>query len=154
MKTFINADGSVDGEVRIGGLPDDWCVPEGLVYLKEFLAGLLNKLGPLVPGDEGGRYWISLGVRFGPSNDADIGKLAELYKRHRGLLQVASYALDLSIQGATVNAVVAIGDIIKAIMARHSLPPSVILVRVTWTPDGVRPHRYEGESGKNRDKEE
>lgn len=148
MKTFINSDGSVDGEVRIGGLPDDWRVPEGLVYLKEFLAGLLNKLGPLVPGDEGGQYWISIGVRFGPSNDAEIGELAELYKRHRGLFQVASYALDLSIPGAAVNAVVAIGDIIRAIMEKRGLPPTVVFVRITWTPDGVRPHRYAGESGK------
>lgn len=148
MKTFVNSDGSVDGEVRIGDLPDDWRVPEGVPLLMEFLSGILRQLGTLVPGEEGGRYWISIGVRFGPSNEAEIGELAELYKRHRGLFQVASYALDLGIPGAPINAVVAIGEIIRAIMNRRGYPPTVIFVRVTWTPDGSRPSRFKGESGK------
>lgn len=148
VKSFINQDGSVDGEVRIGNLPDDWRVPDGLPQLKEFLSTLLRQVGDLKPGPEGGAYWISIGVRFGPNNESEIGELAELYKRHRGLFQVASYALDASIQSAAQNAVVAIGEIVKAIMTRRGLPPSVIFIRYTWTPDGVRPHRYTGESGK------
>jgi hypothetical protein len=148
LKTFINADGSVDGEVRMGGLPEDWRVPDGLVFLKEFLSTLLRQAGDLVPGDEGGSYWISIGVRFGPSNESEIGELAELYKRHRGLFQVASYALDAGIASAAQNAVVAIGDIIKSIMEKRGMPPTVIFIRYTWTPDGTRPHRYAGESGK------
>lgn len=148
MKTFINADGSVDGEIRMGGLPDEWRVPDGVVLLMEFLSGLLGRLGSLEPGEEGGRYWVSIGVRFGPSNESEIGELAELYKRHRGLFQVASYALDLGVPGAGQNAVVAIGEIIRSIMNRRGMPPTALFVRVTWTPDGVRPHRYSGESGK------
>lgn len=148
MKTFINGDGTVDGEVRIGDLPDDWRVEEGVVLLKEFLSTILRQVGDMVPGEEGGRYWISIGVRFGPSNETEIGVLAELYKRHRGLFQVVSYSLDAGIPSAPQNAVVAIGDIIKAIMVKRSMPPTAIIIRYTWTPDGVRPSRFAGESGK------
>lgn len=148
LKTFINADGSVDGEVRMGPLPDEWRVPEGLVQLKEFLSTLLRQAGELAPGEEGGRYFVSIGVRFGPSNDSEIGEMAELYKRHRGLFQVACYALDAGIPSGSQNAVVAIGDIIKKIMDKRGMPPTVIFIRYTWTPDSTRPHRYAGESGK------
>lgn len=134
----------------MGSLPDDWRTLEGLVLLKEFLSTLLRNAGELAPGLEGGRYWVSIGVRFGPSNDTEIGNMAELYKRHRGLFQVASYALDAGIPSAGQNAVVAIGDISKAIIERRAMPPSAIFIRYTWTPNGVRPHRYEGESGKEK----
>ena len=50
-----------------------------------FLSRVLNAVGVLVPGDEGGNYWISVGVRFGPQTDAERGDLAEMYKRYRGM---------------------------------------------------------------------
>jgi hypothetical protein len=151
MKTFVNADGTVDGEVRMGGLPDEWRTLEGLVELKVFLSKLFLKIGPIEPETEGGKYWISIGVRFGPQNETEIGELAELYKRYRGLFQVSSYALEASYPSALQNSIVSIGAIIQSIIQKRGMPPMVIFIRVTWTPDGERPHRYKGESGKEED---
>jgi hypothetical protein len=150
LKTFINADGSVDGEIRIAGLPDEWRVPEGVPKLAEFASQMLRAVGTLAAGEEGGAYWISIGVRFGPQNETEIGDLAEMYKRHRGLFQVAAHATEASLISGLMNNVVAMESIVKALMEKRGLPPAVIFIRFTWTPDGSRPERYEGERGDGR----
>jgi hypothetical protein len=150
MKSFINADGSVDGELRVGGLPDFWRTEEGIPELMEVLSNMLASIGRLRPSKEGGGYFISIGVRFGPQNDAEMGDLAEMYKRYRGMFQVASYPLDASRPGGLQNAIVAFGSIVRSLMERRGLPPAVVFIRYTWDPAGKRPGRFEGERGGGR----
>jgi hypothetical protein len=147
MKSFINADMTVDGELRVGRLLDHWRTEEGIPELMEILSRLLRGIGTLKPGSEGGAYWISIGVRFGPQTDAEMGDLAEMYKRYRGMFQVASYPLDASKPGGVQNAIVAFGSIVRSLMEKKGLPPAVVFVRYTWMPDGSRPGRFEGEKG-------
>jgi hypothetical protein len=147
VKSFINSDGTVDGEIRIGELLEYWRTAEGIPDLMAFLSSVLTAVGTLVPAGEGGRYWISIGVRFGPQTDAERGDLAEMYKRYRGMFQVASYALDLGLRGGIANAIIAFEMIVKSLMEKRGLPPAVVFVRYTWTPDSARPGRYEGEKG-------
>lgn len=148
IKSFINADGSVDSELRFGNLPDEWRDGEGTPALMAFLSQMLRVVGTLEPDAEGGKYWISIGVRFGPQDESEAGELAELYKRHRGMFQVASHALQTDMTSGLQNAVVSIGTIVKSLQSRRGLPPSVIFIRITWLPvTDTRPHRYEGEKG-------
>lgn len=150
LKAFINSDGSVDGETRVGALLDHWRTEDGFPELLEIISRVLRAVGTLKPGKEGGAYFISLGVRFGPQTDAEMGDLAEMYKRYRGLFQVASYPVDASFAGGVQNAVVAFRTIVRSLMEKRGMPPSAVLIRITWTPDGVRPGRYEGEKGGGR----
>jgi len=152
LKTFINADGSVDGELRLSNLPESWRdgSEEGAVAIEEFLARMLREVGTLAGLGTGDAFWISIGVRFGPQNDSELGDLAELYKRFRGLLQVAAHATEASYLSGMMNNVLSIGVIIKNLIEKRGLPPTVIFIRFTWTPDGVRPSRYEGERGEGR----
>ena len=147
LRTFINADLTVDGELRVSQLPDDWRTPEGIPEVMAILSQILRQIGLLVPGDEGGAYWISIGIRFGPQNDSEVGDLAEMYKRYRGMFQVASYPTDASMTSGGQNAIVAFGAIVRSLMEKRGLPPAVIFVRVTWTPDGTRPGQFKGEKG-------
>lgn len=147
MRTFINADLTVDGETRIAQLPDEWRTPEGIPAVMELLSQILRQIGILVPGEEGGAYWISIGIRFGPQNDAEVGDLAEMYKRYRGMFQVASYPTTAGDPSGLQNPIVAFGMIVRSLMEKRGLPPAVVFVRLTWTPDGQRPGRYGGEKG-------
>jgi hypothetical protein len=147
LRTFINGDLTVDGEIRISQLPDDWRTMDGIPEVMAILSSILKQIGTLTPGEEGGAYWISIGVRFGPQNDAEVGDLAEMYKRYRGMFQVASYPTDAGAISGAQNAIVAFGAIVRSLMDKRGLPPAVIFVRITWTPDGTRPHRYGGEKG-------
>jgi hypothetical protein len=150
IKTFINQDGSVDGEVRIGNLPEEWKTEDGLVLLEEWLSQVLRNVGLLVESGEGGRYFISIGVRFGPNTEAEIGNLAELYRRFKGLFQVAAHPTWMGMVSGIQNNVASLGIIIKSLMQRRGLPPSAVFIRLTWTPDGKSPGRYEGEAGGGR----
>ena len=158
IKTFINADGTVDGELRIGNLPDSWRTEEGML---EMIASLSAVFSSFRPFDEdppmGGKFWISFGVRFGPQNESEMEGLAELYKRFRGMFQTGTYPTQAWHLAAIMNSLVienqGLRVIIDGIMRRHGLPPSVILVRFIWTPEKdakgkpVRPGRYADELG-------
>jgi hypothetical protein len=149
VKTFINADGSVDGELRMGKLPEEWRSSEGIL---EGIALLSEVFRSFRVFDEspsmGGKFWISFGVRFGPQNDTELGRLAELYKRFRGMLQTGTYPVQ-GWHATPIQNSLAIGlrTIIDGFMNKHGLPPSVILVRFIWIPDGTRPGRYQDELG-------
>jgi hypothetical protein len=151
-KTFINVDGSVDGELRIGGLPDDWRTPEGSLEAISMLSEIFRAF-PLFaqkPSMEGS-FWISFGVRFGPQNETELGKLADLYKRFRGMLQTGTYPTQAWHTATIQNSLVIEGQglraIIDGISEHHGIPPSVLLIRFIWTPDGIRPGRYVDELG-------
>lgn len=147
VKTFINQDGSVDGELRMDNLPDEWRTRRGLPFMVESLTNMLRVFKPF---DEkpafGGKYWISIGVRFGPSNETEAGELADVYKRFRGLFQVGTYYGPAWITSRILQSV-AIGmkTMIEGLEDRRGLPPASILIRFVWTPDGVRPGRESGE---------
>jgi hypothetical protein len=147
LKTFINVDHTVDGEIRISDIPEDWRTEEGIPEVMALLSQILRQLGVIAPGEEGGAYWISIGVRFGPQNDAEVGDLAELYKRYRGMFQIASYPTDAGQRSGEQNAIVAFGHIVRSLMERRGLPPAVVFVRLTWMPDGNRPGHFKGEKG-------
>lgn len=149
IKTFINADGSVDGELRLGALPEDWRsadgILEGLAVLSEVFRAF--RLFDEVPS-MGGKFWISFGVRFGPQNEMEIGELAELYKRFRGMLQTGTYPVPAWHPTPIQNALtVGLRSIIEGIQEHHGFPAQVLLVRFIWIPDGSRPGRYADELG-------
>lgn len=144
IKSFLNQDGSVDGEIRLSNLPEEWTgSPEGLVLLNSFLSDVMNRVGPIT---EPGSYWVAFGVRFGPSSESEAGELAEIYKRFRGLFQAATHATPASIMSSIItNITNGLAVIVRALMVRRGSKPSVIFIRFTFTPDGARPQRYEGE---------
>lgn len=144
IKTFINSDGTVDGEIRIANLPDDWrSSTEGLVLLNEFLVNVMSEVGPIT---EEGSYWVAFGVRFGPSTEAEAGDLAEIYKRFRGLFQAATHTTPAdSLPSIKTNITNGLVVIVRALMERRGLPPAVVFIRFTYSPNAHRPQRYEGE---------
>lgn len=147
IKAFLNDDGSVDAELRVSDIPHEWKTEEGIIQMEAFFSRLLRRNGPVVPENEGGEYWISIGIRFGAQSEAEAGDMAELYKRFRGLFQVAAYPTFATMAAGLQNNIASAGVIIKAMMSKHGSKPSVVLIRLTWTPDGVRPGRYKGEKG-------
>ncbi len=144
IKTFINQDGTVDGEIRIADLPDDWrSSTEGLVNLNAFLVDVMSMVGPIT---EEGSYWVAFGVRFGPSTEAEAGDLAELYKRFRGLFQAATHSTPAdSLPSIKTNITNGLVVIVRALMEKRGLPPAVVFIRFTYSPNAHRPQRYEGE---------
>jgi hypothetical protein len=151
-QTFVNADGTVDGELTVRNLPEDWRTELGVRMLVATLSAALRELVPFPSRPSmGGAFWVSFGIRFGPQNEAELGELAELYKRHRGLLQIGTYPMLASISGAIQVALtgdrVGMRAMIESLMRKRGLPPTVILIRFIWTPDGKRPGHYQGERG-------
>ena len=150
VQTFPNRDGSVDGELRIGNLPPEWRTLEGVRGLVAALSGALRTFVPFEPKPAmGGAFWASFGIRFGPQNEAEVGELAELYKRYRGLFQIGTYptqawgtgALQLALTGEEVG----LRAMVESLLEKRGLPPTTILIRFIWTPDGKRPGHYQGE---------
>ena len=152
IQTFINKDGTVDGELRISNLPEDWRTVAGI---QEMLFTLSNAFTTFPAFDArpsmGGAYWASFGIRFGPQNEAEIGELAALYKRHRGLFQIGTYPTPAwntgPLQIALVSDTVGLRAMATSLLSKRGLPPTVVLIRFIWTPDGLRPSHYSGEKG-------
>ena len=149
VKTFVNVDGSVDGELRMGRLPEEWRSPEGILEGIALLSEIFRSFRVFEESPPmGGKFWISFGVRFGPQNDTELGRLAELYKRFRGMLQTGTYPVPAWHATPIQNSLtIGLRTIIDGFMNKHGLPPSVILVRFIWIPDGTRPGRYQDELG-------
>jgi hypothetical protein len=152
VKSFVNADGSVDGELKVSELPDDFRTEEGAAELTAILSEVFRAFRPFPTNPSmGGKFWVSFAMRFGPQNESEIGKLAELYKKFRGLFQVGTYPAaawhPTPIQLALTTG---LKTIVEGVMRRQGFPPSVVLVRFTWTPDGRRPGHLAGEAGGGR----
>jgi hypothetical protein len=166
IKSAINSDWTVDGELRVDNLPDELRTMDGMLEIIALLSEAFRAFRPFpqVP-DMGGKFWISLGVRFGPNNESEIGKLADLYKRFRGLFQTGTYPMFAwnmaSIQSAIAPA---LKTIFEGIAVRMGVPPATLLIRFIWTPGPrkswkdiprmqqikQRPGHWEGEGGKGR----
>jgi hypothetical protein len=152
VKAFINADGSVDGELKVSDLPDELRTEEGAAELVSVLSEIFRAFRPFPSTPPmGGKFWVSFALRFGPQNESEIGKLAELYKRFRGLYQVGTYPAaawhPTPIQLALTTG---LKTIVEGVQRRQGFPPSVILIRFTWTSDGRRPGHLAGEAGGGR----
>lgn len=149
IKTFVNIDGSVDGELRMGKLPEEWRSPDGILEGIALLSEIFRAFRVFEESPSmGGKFWISFGVRFGPQNDMELGRLAELYKRFRGMLQTGTYPVQAWHPTPIQNSLtIGLRTIIDGIMSHHGIPVSVILVRFIWIPDGTRPGRYQDELG-------
>jgi len=148
VKSFINADGTVDGELRLRELPDQWRTVDGMPDLVAALSEAVRAMGAFARGGpEGGAYWISYGFRFGPKNMREIEELAKYYKRFRGLFQVGLHHTTAESLGAILNNAMTVRSLVESLWHKRDLPPAQLLIRVVWTPDGVRPGRFAGEEG-------
>ena len=147
-KSFTNADGTVDGELRLRNLPDEWRTVAGMPALVATLSEAIRGMGafPKAP-PMGGTFWVSFGLRFGPKNHREIEEMAKFYKRFRGLLQIgAHYATAQALSAILTNAL-AIRMLVERVWASRDLPPAQLLVRFFWTPGDDRPARFKGEEG-------
>lgn len=150
IQSFTNVDGTVDGELRISNLPEEWRTVAGVSMLIATLSSAFRTFTPFdsVPS-MGGAFWAAFGIRFGPQNEAEIGELVELYKRYRGLFQIGTYPTPAwstgPIQLALTGQEVGLRAMITSLYKARGYPPSVILIRFIWTPDGARPGHYKGE---------
>ena len=158
IHSFINADGTVDGELRIGNLPIEWRSEQGL---RELVATLSSAFASFKAFDRhpamGGSFWFSAAVRFGPQNEAEMSELADLYKKSKGLFQIGTYPTRADhltpLQMCLTDDRRGLRGMIGALAVKRGLPPTAILIRFTWGPDwspergGLRPGHYKGEKG-------
>jgi hypothetical protein len=158
IHSFINADGTVDGELRIGNLPNEWRSPRGLT---ELVATLSNAFSSFRAFDKapsmGGSFWFSVAVRFGPQNEAEMSELADLYKKNKGLFQIGTYPTRADhltpLQMCLTDDRRGLRGMIGALAVKRGLPPTAILIRFIWGADwspergGLRPGHYKGEKG-------
>jgi hypothetical protein len=150
VQTMVNRDGTVDGELTIRNLPDEWRDARTMGRLVATLSSALRTFEPFAAHPKmGGGFWCSFGVRFGPQNEAEIGEMYNLYKRHRGLFQIGTYPTPAwgtgALQVALVGNNVGLRAMLDSLMKKRGLPPSVVMIRFIWTPDGQRPGHYKGE---------
>jgi hypothetical protein len=148
VKTFINQDGTVDGELRLSNLPDEWRTRDGLGAIMATLSEALRGAGafPAKPSC-GGAFWISFGLRFGPKDMTEIQDWAKNYKRFRGLFQIGAHHTNAQNLAAMLNNAVAVRMFIDRVWEKRELPPVQILIRIVWTPTKVQPGRFAGEEG-------
>ncbi len=148
VRSFINADATVDGELRISNLPDEWRTIEGLPLVVAALSVAIDGMGAFsLDSAMGGRFWVSFGLRFGPKNQAEIEEMARFYKRFRGLFQVGAHHATAHDTGAIKANALAIRLFIERVWAKRDLPPVQILVRFVWTPTRKNPGRDAKEVG-------
>lgn len=150
-KTFINADATVDGELRITNLPEEWRRLDGLPSIVATISEAVRGAGafPVAPAF-GGAFWISFGLRFGPKDLDEIMQMAKEYKRFRGLLQVGAHHTTAQNLTAMLNNALSLRMFIERIWAKRNLPPVQIIVRFVWTPQKVNPGRFPGEEGSTK----
>lgn len=148
VRSFVNADATVDGELRISNLPDEWRTLDGLPLVVAALSVGIDGMGAFsVESAMGGRFWVSFGLRFGPKNQAEIEEMAKFYKRFRGLFQVGAHHASAHDTGAIKANALAIRMFIERVWVKRDLPPVQILVRFVWTPTKKNPGREASELG-------
>jgi hypothetical protein len=166
IKSAINSDWTVDGELRVDQLPDELRTMDGMLEIIALMSEAFRAFRPFpqVP-DMGGKFWVSFGVRFGPNNETEIGKLEELYKKCRGLFQTGTYpAFAWSLASIQSAIAPALKTIFEGVATRMGIPPATLLIRFVWTPGPrklwrdiprpqqikQRPGHWEKEGGKGR----
>lgn len=167
IKTAINADWTVDGELRLDGLPEELRTEEGMLEIVALVSEAFRAFHPFdqVP-PMGGKFWLSFGVRFGPNNESQAKELADLYKRFRGMFQVGTYPAFAWSLGAIQDAIAPGGlrTIFEGVARKVGIPPSTLLIRFIWLPGPKRlwreltrsqqytqrPGHYDHEGGKEK----
>jgi hypothetical protein len=150
VQTFINRDGTVDGQLTVGNLPVEWRRLGGVPLLISTLSNAFRSV-TVFDGKPsmGGAYWASFGIRFGSQNEAEVEELIELYKRKRGLFQIGTYPTPAwgmgALQVALTGDKVGLRAMVESLMRKRGMPPAAILIRYIWTPDTRRPAHYRGE---------
>ena len=158
IQTMINIDGTVDGELRIENLPEPWRDEEGFPELIATLSGAFASFRVFERYPSmGGSFWFSVAVRFGPQNDSEIGDLAALYKKYRGLFQIGTYPTRADhltpLQLCLTDDRMGLRSMVQSLMLKRGLPPTSILIRFIWGPNwhpdvaGKRPGHYKDEKG-------
>ena len=168
IKSAINSDWTVDGELRVDRLPDELRTMDGMLEIISLLSEAFRAFRPFpqVP-DMGGKFWVSFGVRFGPSNETEAGDLADLYKRFRGLFQTGTYpAFAWSLSAIQMAIAPGLRTIFEGIARKMGIPPATLLIRFVWTSGPRQPWRdiprklqikqrpghWEGEGGEQKKK--
>jgi hypothetical protein len=151
VKSFVNADGTVDGELRMRNLPAEWRTVDGMPDLVATLSEAIRAMGAF-PGNPsmGGTFWVSFGLRFGPKNHREIEEMAKFYKRFRGLLQIGAHYTTAQSLSAILNNALAIRNLVERVWVKRDLPPVQLLIRFFWTPTTERPGRFKGEEGSTK----
>ena len=141
IKTAINSDWTVDGELRLDGLPEELRTEEGMLEILALLSEAFRAFRPFdqIP-EMGGKFWLSFGVRFGPNNESQAEELVRLYKKFRGLYQVGTYPVYAWSLGAIQAAISPGGlrQIFEGVARKVGIPPSTLLIRFVWTPGPKR----------------
>lgn len=129
LYTHVNADGSVDGELRITDIPESLPIREALIVLTE---------GNPVKTFKG--LWSSIGIRFHDIPGEELGKN---YVRFRGLNQESTYYARSSIP--TLDHQRSIVQEIVDNMGKAGLAvPVQIYVRLHWNKANKKPgERYD-----------
>jgi hypothetical protein len=115
----VNADGSVDGEIRV-------TVPRGVSP-----DAMVMKIGALLRGIAGS--WITAGARFTPKDDI------ENYTRYMGLVDVHVHYRRINRKATTF--VVLRDEILDGMAAKRWNKPLEVFVRLHWNAKGTRPPR-------------
>ena len=153
VQTFVNKDGTVDGMLRVGNLPDEWRQSGTFNLLAATLSSALRDWSPFDARPAmGGSFWVSFGVRFGPRSQAEALAMEEFYrryKRHRGLPQIGTYPTPAwntgALQLALVGDATGMRAMVRNFVEKRGLAPAAILVRIIWMTDSSRPGHYRGE---------
>jgi len=123
-----NADESVDGELRVMGIPDR-------VTPREIWT-LLGEYGLETPRD----FWISGGLRFGSTEDEE---LKDKYTRYRGMNQVSSYFGRMD-QKRVNYTLITMNQIVENMENAGRPEPQQLYLRIHWNKQNRTPaKRYD-----------
>jgi len=129
LYTHINADGSVDGELRITEIPEDLPIREALIVLTE---------GNPIKTFKG--LWSSMGVRF---SDIPEAELSTNYTRFRGLNQESTYYARTSVKALDHQRTI-VQRIVDGLENFGFPRPQQIYVRLHWNKENRKPgERYD-----------
>lgn len=144
VDVFVNADLSVDGQLRVRRLARD-----------EDLQGLLIDLEAAAKAKHVGRAWMSVGVRF-PHDaklDREMKRDPDRYSRWRGLLTAMTYSQRMTEGNVPIHFLAAREKVVKGLEARGRRRPTELLIKVGWRQEGDRPpidERLRGKGGRQR----
>lgn len=120
-------DGTVDGELAIH-VPRGWS--EDDLY-REVLEALGQNPGHIGPG-----YWISVGQRY------TIKEGDEVYRRHKGMNEIATYYAAMTRRGMIAATLGAARDLMApGAREKYHRKAAMVFVRFHWNPDRAKPQR-------------
>lgn len=134
----VNADGSVDGEIRIQRPDDDTTV-------REMIINRIERWTKVPPGG-----WISVGCRYEPTDEMlsrATDPKAERYNLHQGMVTIGTYGQQASQKGSNFLAARKIAEGMKESMGREA---TEVYVRINMSDR--QPERVGDEIAKKRER--